>query len=81
MTKGLKHTCMKVSLLGLCFLIVSVQGSAAPQKQENPATVSRTKAEQEIVSLSKEKHSRMQVRLTATSSHHALCRIFCCSLR
>ena len=45
---------MKASLLGLCFLIVSVQGQAAAQ-QGNPAPVSRTNAEQEIVNLSKEK--------------------------
>ncbi len=53
---------MKKSLLGLCFLIVSVQGGAAQQKQENPPTVNRTKAEQEIVSLSKEKWRWMSER-------------------
>lgn len=53
---------MKVSLLGLCFLIVSVQGSAAQQKQADPPTTSRAKAEQEIVNLSKEKWRWMSER-------------------
>lgn len=57
-----RNTCMKVSLLGLCFLIVSVQGSSAPQKQVNPPPTSRTNAEQEIVSLSKEKWRWMSER-------------------
>lgn len=47
---------MKVSLLGLCFLIVSVlQVSAARQEKVNPPTTSRTNAEQEIINLSKDK--------------------------
>ena len=62
MKKGTENTCMKVSLLALCFLIVSVQGSSAPQKQKNPPTTSRTNAEQEIVSLSKEKWRWMSER-------------------
>ncbi len=53
---------MKVALLGLCFLIVSVPGSAAQQKQENPPAVSRTNVEQEIISLSKEKWRWMSER-------------------
>ena len=53
---------MKASLLGLCLLIVSVQGSAAPQKQGEPPAVSRTKAEQEIVSLSRDKWRWMSER-------------------
>ena len=39
MKKGTEKTCMKISLLGLCFLIVSVLGAAAPQKQGNPPTM------------------------------------------
>jgi hypothetical protein len=46
---------MKASIIGLCFMIVSVQGLSAQEKQANPPTVSRTKAEQEIISLSKNK--------------------------
>lgn len=47
---------MKVSLLGLCFLIVSVlQVSAARQEKVNPPTTSRTNAEQEMINLSKDK--------------------------
>lgn len=53
---------MKVSLLGLCFLIVSAQGAFAQQKQVNPPTTSRTKEEQEIVNLSKEKWRWMSER-------------------
>ncbi len=44
MKKGTENTCMKVSLLGLCFLIVSVQGSAAPQKQGNPPKTARSRS-------------------------------------
>lgn len=53
---------MKSSLLGLCLLIVSVQGAAAQQKQGEPPAASRTKAEQEIVSLSKDKWRWMSER-------------------
>lgn len=62
MKKGTENTCMKVLLLGLCFLIVGVQGAFAQQTQVNPPTTSRTKAEQEIISLSKEKWSWMSER-------------------
>jgi fermentation-respiration switch protein FrsA (DUF1100 family) len=41
---------------------LNVQGASAPQKQGNPPTVSRTNAEQEIVSLSKEKWRWMSER-------------------
>ena len=46
---------MKKSVIGLCFLILSVQSSPAQEKQANPPTTSRTKAEQEIVDLSRQK--------------------------
>ncbi len=62
MKKGTENICMKATLLGLCLLIVSVQGSFAQQKQENPAAVSRTNAEQEIINLSKEKWRWMSER-------------------
>jgi len=45
----------KLSILGLCFLIVSVQWSFASQKEATPPTTSITNAEQEIINLSKEK--------------------------
>ena len=48
---------MKVSLLVLCFLIMSAQGASALQQQVN-----RTNAEQEIVNLSKEKWRWMSER-------------------
>ena len=48
---------MKVSLLVLCFLILSVQAASAQQQQVN-----RTNAEQEIVNLSKEKWRWMSER-------------------
>ena len=41
---------MKVSILGLCFLVMSVQWSYAQQAKANPSP-----AEQEIINLSKEK--------------------------
>lgn len=48
---------MKVSLLVLCFLILSVQAASGQQQQVN-----RTNAEQEIVNLSKEKWRWMSER-------------------
>jgi 4-carboxymuconolactone decarboxylase len=51
---------MKAALLGLYFLIATVQGAAAPQKQEPART--RTNAEQEIVSLSSDKWRWMSER-------------------
>jgi hypothetical protein len=62
MKKGIENIYMKVFVLGLCFLIVSVQGYSAPQKQENPPTGNRTKAEQEIINLSREKWNWMSER-------------------
>jgi len=53
---------MKASLLGLCFLIATVQWSVAPQKQGAPPARSRTNAEQEIVSLSSDKWRWMSER-------------------
>lgn len=46
---------MKAAMIGLCFLSVFAQGSIAQEQQANPPTASRTKAEQEIVDLSKQK--------------------------
>ena len=62
MKKVTENTCIKVALLGLCFLIVSVQGAFAQQTQGTPPTRSNTKAEQEIISLSKEKWGWMSER-------------------
>ena len=45
----------KVSILELCFLIVSVQWLFASQKEVTTATMSITNVEQEIINLSKEK--------------------------
>jgi hypothetical protein len=53
---------MKVSILGLCFLIVSGSSSGAAQAPVSPPPVSRTKAEQEIINLSKEKWRWMSER-------------------
>lgn len=41
---------MKISIIGLCFLVMSTQWSSAQQTKENPSG-----AEQEIVNLSKQK--------------------------
>jgi hypothetical protein len=53
---------MKVSILGLCFLIVSTASSGAAQARPTPPTTSSTKAEQEIMNLSKEKWRWMSER-------------------
>jgi len=55
MKKGTETNRMKVSILGLCLLLASALGVAAQQKQGNPPAKSRTNAEQEIITLSKEK--------------------------
>jgi hypothetical protein len=62
MKKGTANTCMKASLLGLCLLIVSLQGASAQQKQGDAPAASRAKAEQEIVSLSRDKWRWMSER-------------------
>lgn len=53
---------MKSLLLGLCLLIVSVQGAAAQQQQGDTPAKSPTKAEQEIVTLSRDKWRWMSER-------------------
>jgi Domain of unknown function (DUF4440) len=53
---------MKALLLGLCLLMATVQGSAAPQKHGGPPARSRTNAEQEIISLSSDKWRWMSER-------------------
>ena len=52
--KGIGNTCMKLLLLGLCLLIVSVQGSFAQERTYLPKRAP-TEAEQEIIDLSKQK--------------------------
>jgi hypothetical protein len=46
---------MSVSLLGLCLLLISVQGSLAQSKQTSATTMSSTSTEQAIINLSKDK--------------------------
>jgi Domain of unknown function (DUF4440) len=53
---------MNISILGLCFLMVAMQSSGAPQKQADPQATSRTKSEQDVISLSKEKWRWMSER-------------------
>ena len=62
MKKETANTYMKVAPLAMCLLIMSVQGAFAQQKQADPPTTNRTKAEQEIISLSKEKWRWMSER-------------------
>lgn len=52
---------MKVSSLGLCFLMI-VQSSCASQRQLNPPATSGMNSEQEILSLSREKWRWMSER-------------------
>lgn len=53
---------MNLSILGLCVLMATAQAAGAPQKPADPAATSSTKAEQEVISLSKEKWRWMSER-------------------
>ena len=53
---------MSGSILGLCVLLASVQSSGTPQQPANPPATSSTNAEQEVISLSKEKWRWMSER-------------------
>jgi len=53
---------MKTAALGLCSLVVSAPLLGAPQQQAASPAPSRTKAEQEVLSLSKEKWRWMSER-------------------
>jgi len=53
---------MNISFLGLCFLMAAMQSSGAPQEQADPPATSRTKSEQEVISLSQEKWRWMSER-------------------
>ena len=57
---------MKASTRGLCFLMMCMQASCAPQSGANPPATSGTNAEQEILSLSREKWRWMSERKTDT---------------
>jgi Domain of unknown function (DUF4440) len=46
---------MKMSLLSLCFLLLTVQWCGAQSKQDSTAARNYTKAEQKIINLSKQK--------------------------
>lgn len=46
---------MKASMIGLCFLSVLAQGASAQEPPANSPAESRTKAEQEIIDLSRQK--------------------------
>ena len=54
--------CMQVSILGLCFLVMSVQGASAQAGKASASAVSSTEAEQEVIKLSKEKWDWMSER-------------------
>jgi hypothetical protein len=54
---------MNLSILGLCFLTATVQSSGAPQKPvEPPPVTTGTKAQQEVIDLSREKWRWMSER-------------------
>ena len=53
---------MNLSTLGLCFLMATMQSSGAPQKPVDPPATTITKAEQDVISLSKEKWRWMSER-------------------
>lgn len=53
---------MRSSLLGLCVLMMGVQSACAPHRSANPSAAPSADAEQEIVSLSREKWRWMSER-------------------
>ena len=53
---------MTGSILGLCVLLASVQSSGTPQQPASPPATSSTNAEQDVISLSKEKWRWMSER-------------------
>ena len=54
---------MNLSIIGLCFLMGTVQSPGTPQKSvDQPAATTTTKAQQEVISLSKEKWQWMSER-------------------
>ena len=46
---------MKASILSLCFLLMGLQGAFAQDEKASAATAGNTKAEQQLINLSKEK--------------------------
>ena len=46
---------MKAFILGLCFLLIGMQGAFAQEKKASVATKSSTDAEEQVISLSKDK--------------------------
>jgi Domain of unknown function (DUF4440) len=53
---------VRVTILGLCCVLVGAQSSCAPQRQLDPSAAGRTNSEQEILSLSREKWRWMSER-------------------
>jgi len=53
---------MNLSTLGLCLLMATVQTADAPQKPVDPPAATATKADQEVIDLSKEKWRWMSER-------------------
>jgi ketosteroid isomerase-like protein len=54
---------MNLALVGLCFLMVAAQSPGTPQKSiDPPAATTTTKAQQEVISLSKQKWQWMSER-------------------
>ena len=53
---------MRVSILGLCCMLVGVHSSCAPQRQLEPPAPSRMNSEQELLNLSREKWRWMSER-------------------
>jgi Domain of unknown function (DUF4440) len=54
--------CMQVSILGLCFWVIGVQGASAQAGKASASAASSTEAEQEVIRLSKEKWNWMSER-------------------
>ena len=46
---------MKAFILGLCFLLIGMQGAFAQEKKASVATTSSTNAEEQVINLSKDK--------------------------
>jgi len=62
MSRLTQMTCMRTSILRMCFLIVSVTSLGAAQERVSPSATRSTKVEQEVISLSKEKWRWMSER-------------------
>ena len=66
---------MNLTLVGLCFLMVGVQSPGTPQKSiDQPAATAATKAQQDVIGLSKQKWQLMADRNVEAAARSTCCR-------